>query len=228
MSKVIYPPNYVLPNARNLVDIFLAGSIEMGLAPDWQAPLGAQLSELECVRHVFNPRRADFDPSVKQSIDDEYFSNQVNWELDNIEAVPIVFMYLDPATKSPISLAELGYLLGMQRSFAPYDIKQEIIVCCPDGFWRQGNVEIMIEREHARTKSRFVNEKNPTVRMFRDYEESVSFLKQRIWSMHTTRCSAFRYFPFARPSESQREQKLYEGLRGLPIPKDFKPDDKTS
>jgi hypothetical protein len=48
----------------------------------------------------------------------------------------IIVMYFDPNTKSPISLLELGLHAN----------EQKLIVCCPDGYWRQGNVRVVCER----------------------------------------------------------------------------------
>jgi len=45
-------------------------------------------------------------------------------------------MYFDPNTKSPISLLELGLHANSGK----------MIVCCPKGFWRKGNVDIVCER----------------------------------------------------------------------------------
>ncbi len=45
-------------------------------------------------------------------------------------------MYFDPNTKSPISLLELGL----------YAASDKLTVCCPEGFWRKGNVDIVCER----------------------------------------------------------------------------------
>lgn len=42
-------------------------------------------------------------------------------------------MYLDPNTKSPISLLELGLHANSKKLW----------VVCPDGFWRKGNVEVV-------------------------------------------------------------------------------------
>ncbi len=56
--------------------IFLAGSIEMGKAEDWQT----QLTNLLTGVRVFNPRRDDWDPSWTQSITNPNFKEQVEWE----------------------------------------------------------------------------------------------------------------------------------------------------
>lgn len=127
------------PNEYEIDDdptIFLAGSIEMGTAERWQDRVVKALSGYDCL--ILNPRRDDFDPNAKQEASDLYFSTQVNWELDAIEASDIVLFYFDPNTKSPITLLELG-LTATTRSRA--------IVCCPEGFWRRGNVQIVCKRK---------------------------------------------------------------------------------
>jgi hypothetical protein len=43
---------------------------------------------------------------------------------------------LAPDTKAPISLLELGLFARSDR----------VVVGCPDGFWRRGNVEIVCQR----------------------------------------------------------------------------------
>ncbi len=132
MSTVVYPPNPVPHQCVGRV-VFLAGSIEMGAAIDWQARLIAALKGVNCT--ILNPRRPDWDSSWKQSKDSPQFRQQVEWELDGLDNADVIALYLDPATKSPISLLELG--LFAQR---------DVIVCCPLGFWRKGNVDIVCER----------------------------------------------------------------------------------
>lgn len=111
--------------------VFLAGSIELGDAPDWQKETAQALSDLDAV--LLNPRRDDFDPGAEQSIHDDYFRGQVEWELHALEEADAIILYFAPGTKSPISLLELG-LFGRTG---------KLIVCCEDGFWRKGNVDIV-------------------------------------------------------------------------------------
>lgn len=134
MSKVIKSPKRVIPEG---ITIFLAGSIEMGKAVDWQSVVQKFFANDNTVKYLFNPRRDDWDSSWLQSIHDEQFNTQVNWEMDHIELADIVFFYFDPATKSPITLMELGYCLGRGM---------KVVVCCPEGFWRKGNIEVMCDR----------------------------------------------------------------------------------
>lgn len=138
-NKVIFPPNIepVIPNDTQ-VSIFLAGSIEMGKAEPWQDKVTKDITNCKDLRYIFNPRRVDFYADAVQSITDPYFKGQVEWELDHIDKCDILFMYLDPNTKSPISLLELGYIASSRKA----------IVCCPEGFWRKGNVEIVCARNN--------------------------------------------------------------------------------
>ncbi|MFW2447166.1 MAG: nucleoside 2-deoxyribosyltransferase domain-containing protein, partial [Qipengyuania pacifica] len=59
----------------------------------------------------------------------------VEWELHALDNADIIVMYLAPGTKSPVSLMELG--LHAQSD--------KVILYCPDGFWRKGNVDITAE-----------------------------------------------------------------------------------
>ena len=119
--------------------IFLAGSIEMGSAENWQKEILEILyySNLNLENTiVLNPRREDWDSTQEQSITNPQFREQVEWELIGIDDSSIVIFYFDPNTKSPITLMELGTM-----SKRP----EKAIVCCPDGFWRKGNVEVFCE-----------------------------------------------------------------------------------
>ena len=114
--------------------LFLAGSIEMGAAPPWQAQVATAFDDLDVA--VLNPRREDWDSSWRQSLDDLRFVEQVEWELAAQERADIIAMYFAPSTQAPITLLELGLFAAGKK----------VIVCCPDGFWRKGNVEVVCRR----------------------------------------------------------------------------------
>jgi hypothetical protein len=130
MAKIIKAPTPL----QNGFSVFLAGSIEMGGAENWQARVEVALSGTDIT--ILNPRRDEWDGSWVQSIDNPQFREQVEWELEAQEHADIIVMYLAPSTQSPISLLELG-LFGRTG---------KLIVCCPDGFWRKGNVDIVCAR----------------------------------------------------------------------------------
>ena len=116
--------------------IFLAGSIEMGHAQEWQKLIVAALADT--VDIILNPRRSDWDSSWQQTIAHPQFRQQVEWELQGLEDADVAVFYFDPATKAPVTLMELG----LHAAKHP----QKLIVCCPDGFWRKGNVDIVCAR----------------------------------------------------------------------------------
>lgn len=122
--------------------VFLAGSIEMGKAENWQERFMNAVDHLDIL--VMNPRRSDWDSSWVQSIDNPQFAEQVNWELDYLTRAANVVFYFDPATQSPITMMELG-MVAAQRDAQMYG-KRNVYVCCPPGFWRKGNVDIMCKR----------------------------------------------------------------------------------
>ena len=66
-------------------------------------------------------------------------------------------MYFSPGTKSPISLLELGLIVNSDTL---------VIVYCPDGFWRKGNVDIVCDKY--------------LIPVYTEYQEFLSVLKKRI------------------------------------------------
>ena len=137
MVREIKPNSPKHERTGDEIEIFLAGSIEMGKAELWGLKVIEALSVLKDSNiTVFNPRRDDWDSSWVQEQSNPQFNHQVNWELNRLDTCDIVFMYFSPETKSPISLLELGRYIGIK----------EMIVCCPKGFWRKGNVDILCTR----------------------------------------------------------------------------------
>lgn len=138
MIEVKPPHSYTQHLGRK--SVFLAGSIEMGVAIDWQAALAQAWQGKDIL--ILNPRRSDWDSSWKQTIDHPQFREQVEWELDALDAADVIVMYFAPDTKSPITLLELGVHAAKNP--------QKLVVCCPEGFWRKGNVDIVCMRYGVR------------------------------------------------------------------------------
>ncbi len=129
--KTIKPPH----NIQNIgKSVFLAGSIEQDKAENWQKYIEDQLNSSDIT--ILNPRRDSWNASWEQTIDNPEFNEQVNWELEALEKADLILMYFAPNTKSPISLLELGLFAKSKK----------MIVCCPKGFWRKGNVDIVCKR----------------------------------------------------------------------------------
>lgn len=131
MAVIVKPPSTLHVRKPS---VFLAGSIEMGTAENWQMLLESSLADLDIL--IFNPRRDDWNNSWEQTIDNIQFREQVEWELQRLEEATAIAMYFSPNTKSPISLLELGL----------FSKSSKMIVCCPQGFWRKGNVDIVCQR----------------------------------------------------------------------------------
>lgn len=137
MIRVIQPNSPDQERMSDEIEIFLAGSIEMGKAEPWGLKVIESLSVLKDLNiTVFNPRRDDWDSSWTQEQSNPQFNHQVNWELNRLDECDIIFMYFSPETQSPISLLELGKFAG----------RKDMGVCCPKGFWRKGNVDIVCTR----------------------------------------------------------------------------------
>jgi len=131
--KVIKPLDWIPLGVKS---VFLSGSIEMGMAEDWQSSVERLLKDTDWI--VFNPRRDDWDSSWEQKITNTEFCNQVIWELKALEAAEKIIVYFSPGTKSPITLLEFGLIVGKNS--------EKLIVVCPEGFWRKGNIDIVSDR----------------------------------------------------------------------------------
>lgn len=181
MGVIYFPPSEIKEKDRVKYTVFLAGSIEMGVAYDWQSELSTDLETIPDLM-VLNPRRKEWDNSWKQDIKNPKFREQVDWELDGIKMADTCIFYLDPKTKSPITLMELGKYSEMIR------LEKKMIICCPEGFYRKGNVDIVVDRAKKELKQNTFFPKNGNID---DYilevgtlkellKKSVEFLKKQV------------------------------------------------
>ncbi len=136
--KVIKAPNNIDDRILESSTVFLAGSIAMGKVEDWQEEISNKLSDYsDEVLTIYNPRRDDFDTTLVQTANEPILAEQIHWELDSLEDADYILMYFHPDTYAPITLLEMGMHV---------DNFCKLIVCCPDGFYRQANVEIVCQR----------------------------------------------------------------------------------
>lgn len=133
MAQVIKPPQ-PLNFDPHTPSVFLAGSIEMGTAERWQEIVEAGIEDLNII--LLNPRRDAWDSSWSQTLDNPQFREQVEWELEAQERADIIAVYFAPNTKAPVTMLELGLCARQKKA----------IVCCPEGFWRKGNIDIVCLR----------------------------------------------------------------------------------
>lgn len=130
----IFKPPYPIDERNpSLKSVFLAGSIEMDKAEDWQNTCEIALTNSF---NLFNPRRESWDSSWEQDINNKHFREQVEWELNALEEADIIIMYFAPNTKSPISLLELGL----------HAKSNKMHVVCDQEFWRKGNVDVVCKK----------------------------------------------------------------------------------
>lgn len=120
------------PRVYDPVRIFLAGSIEMGKAVEWQKEVVYALEGLDVI--VYNPRRNDWDSTWTDESPE--LRAQIHWELHHLKKSEIIFFYFDPNTKSPVTMMEFGKYIDSRFS----DPSKKIIVVCPPGFWRRINI----------------------------------------------------------------------------------------
>jgi len=111
--------------------LFLAGSIEMGKALDWQSAVVEHFTNTTGV--IFNPRVKKWNNDILQDCQDDRFTRQVVWEQKRLSQSKYVLVNLQAGTLSPITLHELGQLALRQDC--------TVVVSCPKGFWRRGNVQ---------------------------------------------------------------------------------------
>lgn len=131
--KIVKAPERINLVLEKQPFIFLAGSIDMGAAVDWQKEVQDALEGFEGT--IFNPRRDDWDDTWEQDISNPQFYEQVTWVLNSLDHSDLILVYFDPKGKAPITLLELGLFKD-----------RKIAVCCPEGYWRRGNVQIVCER----------------------------------------------------------------------------------
>jgi len=130
---IVTPPSNSIEVPVGYKSVFLAGSIG-GSEEDWQKKISEAVKDFSKV--IFNPRREGWDNSWEQSIDNRQFKEQVDWELEHLEKADLIVMHLVPETMSPISLLEFGL----------YARSGKLVVYCPNGFWRKGNIDITCQR----------------------------------------------------------------------------------
>ena len=130
-----FQPPQKIQLSNNQKSIFLAGSIDMGNAIDWQQEIITYFEKDKSIC-LLNPRRKDWDSTWEQTIENKHFKEQVNWELDALELADLIVFYFAPTSQAPITLLELGL----------YARNKNVIVCCPKGYWRKGNVDIVCKR----------------------------------------------------------------------------------
>jgi hypothetical protein len=114
--------------------IFLAGAIDQGKAENWQEKVARALDQFDIL--ILNPRRENWNAEIEQVASNPEFREQVEWELDAQDNADMVIFVFTKDSKAPITFLEFGL-------FAP---TKDAVVCAEEGFYRQGNLDIVAER----------------------------------------------------------------------------------
>ena len=133
MARVIKPPA-PLALAEGERSEFLAGSIEMGRAEAWQATVEQALADLDVA--LLNPRRDEWGRLLGAVDRQPAVPRAGGMGTGGAGAGVIGRHALRSVPRAPVTLLELGL---MARS-------GKLLVCCPTGFWRRGNVEVVCAR----------------------------------------------------------------------------------
>lgn len=143
VMKIIRPDSEDQTIVETSVTVFLAGTIDNGAVEPWAHKVAESFDPSTYVT-FFDPRRENWNAGLENRAHVPEFRAQVEWELARIDSCDIPFFNFVGGSLSPITLQELGYVLGTRMGET---IPRELpIVVCPDDFWRKGNVEIMCER----------------------------------------------------------------------------------
>jgi hypothetical protein len=115
----------------------------MGKAEDWQSKIIDAVDDYNVI--ICNPRRKDWDENWDQSIENVKFVEQVEWELANLEHADKIIMVLTKDSIAPISLLEFGLFARSGK----------LVIYCPEGFWRKGNIDIVCSRYNVPQVEKF-------------------------------------------------------------------------
>ena len=128
---VLHPHEDAPQNTGEYTSVFLAGTIDMGSAVDWQAEAAELFGAKAGSFLLFNPRQQEWHPEREGEMD-----YQVGWELEHLERADYILMNILPGSLSPITLLELGLHARGGKLY---------VVCSP-GFSRYDNVRITCAR----------------------------------------------------------------------------------
>jgi nucleoside 2-deoxyribosyltransferase len=114
--------------------VFLAGTTDSDLSGGWQSKVENELSNLDVT--ILNPKLNTWFRPDQQSVQNEAFKSQVDWELTGLENADIVVLCLLEASDSSTTLIEFGLTARTGK----------LIVYCEEYFWRFGNIEVTCHR----------------------------------------------------------------------------------
>ena len=127
----VHPHEYELQDTREYTSVFLAGTIDMGTAENWQDKAASLFEKKGGGFLLYSPRQAEWHPEREGEMD-----YQVNWELEHLEKADYILMNFLSGSQSPVTLLEMGL----------HARGGKLLVVCTPGYFRYDNVRITCQR----------------------------------------------------------------------------------
>ncbi|KAK7183820.1 hypothetical protein PSPO01_10156 [Paraphaeosphaeria sporulosa] len=132
-ATIHFPPAYPTLTKPSLI---LFGTIEASPTSNWATDLADHVSDLPI--QILNPRRDDWDSSWVELPSCAPWKEQVDWEMHHPAKVSLIVVCFKAGSLCPISLMELGMYAALYG--------EKMVVCCEEGFWKRGNVELVCKK----------------------------------------------------------------------------------
>ena len=129
-ATIHFPPTYP---TLTLPSLILFGTIEKSSTNNWATHLSTTLLDLPI--QILNPRRDDWDSTWVEDPSFAPFRENVEWEMHHPEKASVIVFCFKAGSQCPITLLELGMHAAR--------FGEKCVVCCEEGFWKRGNVEIV-------------------------------------------------------------------------------------
>ena len=128
---VLHPHEESPASAKGCTSVFLAGTIDMGAAENWQEKAADLFGKKASSFVLYNPRQTEWHPEREGEMD-----YQVRWELEHLEKADWILMNFLAGSQSPVTLLEMGL----------HARSRKLLVICTPGYFRYDNVRITCEK----------------------------------------------------------------------------------
>ena len=126
------------------IKLYITGSISLDKSENWIMVFIEGLKKYflkDKNLFIFHPIRKDWNPEWGENEYDSEFRKQFVWELEAQGLADIVVMHFEHDALAPITLMEFGLNVGKDS---------RLIVHCPKGFWKKGNIDIICIRNEIK------------------------------------------------------------------------------
>jgi hypothetical protein len=135
---VVQPPRCMRSGPDR--SVILIGSEDNGEWKPWKDTIVSRLEDKTSDEGfnlvVFDPERKEWETNWQHMTEGSRYKSQVRWELEHMEEVDVVVLYLGKGISSSMAMMELGLLARTNR----------LVLFCPDDEFGSKNVKIFCER----------------------------------------------------------------------------------